>query len=139
MAVTYITASTIAANNTTTTLSMTMPTVQDNDIAIGFIYADSDQVHTFPANWTKFVEQSGTTARDTVAWKRVTASESGGTVDVTKPTDDNVLFCGVIYIFRGCTTSGSPIDSSTSQANNTAATTIAYPTLDPTAACHVVF
>ena len=138
MAVSFIAAGALAANATTTTLPVVAPSCNVDDILIMAIYLDTDQVLTYPADWTQFLDGNGTTNFECVAWKRAVAGDSGATFNVTKPVDDNSLFAGVIYAFRGVAVNGSPIDSSTIQPNNTAATTIAYPTLDPVVASHVV-
>lgn len=134
----------LAANATTTTLALVAPANLDtNDILIGVVLNKDNQVDTFPTSesdgigaWTKIVELNNTTAqRITVAWARVTngANASGNTVAVTKPTDNNVLFCGCISSWKGCLVTATPIDASTPTTSaNTSSDTVTYATFDPT-------
>ena len=151
MVVTFFAAGNLATNATTTTLNVVMPaSLATGDILIIAVLAKDNQVHTFPSSevdgisaWTKFVQFNNTTAqRMTLAWARVTngANASGNTVAVTKPTDNNVLFCGVASAWRGCVASGDPTTSAgtpTTSANGTS-DTVTYATFDPSIACHVV-
>lgn len=140
MAVAWQASGAIAANATTTSLSITAPACAADDILIAVVYGKSDQVITVPdGTWTKFVEFVGGVQRCTLAWKRATAS--GGSFAFTKPVDDNVLFCGAIVAFRGCVTGSTPIDATTpSTQSNASADDVSYADFDPTETTgHVVY
>ncbi len=133
MAVSFITSGTLATNATTTTLGITAPACNVNDILIAVILGKDNQVITVPdGTWTKFIEVNNTVnQRITVAWKRATGS--GGTFNFTKPTDNNILFCGLIAVYRGCITSATPIDATTpTNSPNASSDTVTYATFNPT-------
>jgi hypothetical protein len=137
MAVSFVTNGVIAANATTTTLAVVAPTFTDTDptnILICAIHSNDNQVVTAPANWTKFVELNNTAnQRLTIAWKRAAPGDSAATFNFTKPTDNNLLFCGVIGIWTGCVSSGNPIDATTpSTSANAVADAVTYADFDPT-------
>src|SRR3990167_6415117 len=144
MAVAFSVGGAIAANATTTTLNLVCPAgLVTGDILLAYVLNKDNQVDTFPSSeidgisaWTKFVESNnGTAQRVTTAWARVTngTNASGNTVNVTKPTDNNLLFCGVISAWSGCVTSGTPINA-TAPTIDPAATTndiVDYTSFDP--------
>lgn len=137
MTVSFVTNGAIAANATTTTLAVVAPTFTDTDptnLLICVIVGKDNQVITAPANWTKFVEVNNTTAqRMTIAWKRAASGDSGATFNFTKPTDNNILFCGVIGVWNGCLSSGTPIDATTpSTSANAVADAVSYADFNPT-------
>jgi len=138
MAVAFNTVGALAADATTTTLAVVAPTFTDSDnknVLIAVILGKDNQVITAPAGFTKFVEVNNTTAqRLTIAWKRAAGGDSGATFNFTKPTDNNILFCGVIGIFSGCLTSATPIDGSTptTSLNDPAVDAVTYADFDPT-------
>lgn len=136
MAVNFRIAGALAATATQTTLNIVAPTtgVIANDIFIVSILGKDNQVITVPdATWTKFVEVNNTTAqRTTLAWKRVIAGDAGATFAFTKPTDNNVLFCGMIACYSGALISATPIDASTPTTSaNALSDTVTYATFDP--------
>src|SRR3990167_1004684 len=151
MAIAFRVAGALAANATTTTLNIVAPSgLVTDDILIAAVLNKDNQVVTFPSSeidgisaWTKFVESNnGTAQRVTTAWARVTngANASGNTVAVTKPTDNNTLFCGVGTAWRGGVVSGDPTTDAgtpTTSANGSS-DTVTYADFDPAIACHVV-
>jgi len=127
----------LAANATTTTLNIVAPTFTDTDnknILLACILGKDNQVITAPAGFTKFVEVNNTTAqRLTIAWKRAAPGDSGATFAFTKPTDNNILFCGVIGVFSGCLTSATPIDATAPTTSaNASSDTVTYADFNPT-------
>jgi hypothetical protein len=133
----------IIGNATTTTLAVVAPTtgVIADDIFICGVLGKDNQVITAPANWTKFVEVNNTAnQRATLAWKRVVGGDPGATFNFTKPTDNNLLFCGFIACFSGCLIAATPIDASTPTTSaNASSDTVTYATFDPAeTAAHVV-
>jgi len=151
VAVTFRSAGAIGANATTTTLAVVVPaSLVTNDILVISVLNKDNQVCTFPSAeadgisaWTKFVEVNNTTAEMlTLAWARVTngANASGNTVNVTKPTDNNVLFCGVASAWIDCKLTGDPTTGAGTPTTsaNALSDTVTYATFDPTIACHVV-
>lgn len=140
MAVTHIGNGTHVSNATTTTLALIAPTCIDDDILIAFIHSKSDQVVSVPSgDWTKIVEFVAGSTRITVAWKRAVLADSTATFNFTKPTDDNVLWHGIISGFRGAVKLGSPIDlTAPATQSNTSSDTVSYPDFDPTIRGHVI-
>lgn len=143
MAVVFEQAGALASNAATTTLAVIAPaTVNADDILITVILNKDNQVITPPdGTWTKFVEVNNTTAqRLTIAWKRADGTEAGGTFNFTKPTDNNVLFCGVMSRWSGCITTTSPVTGAGTPTTsaNASSDTVTYATFDPAIACHVV-
>jgi hypothetical protein len=132
MAVTYVNRGSLVANAATTSISLDAPACNVDDVHVAIIYGKSDQVISPPdGTWTNFVEFVGGSTRLTLSWKRATAS--GGSFAFTKPTDDNILFCGVITTWRGCTTSATPIDATTpSTSSNASSDTVSYADFNPT-------
>lgn len=127
--------SALAANATTVTLVVTnSASIVAGDIIICVVLNKDNQTVTFPANWTKFVESNNTTAqRITIAWKLAESGDIGTSFNITKPTDNNTLFCAVTLSFSGCNGS-APIDATTPsiQPTATASDTVSYATFDPT-------
>ena len=140
MPVTFVAAGALAGNATTTTLNVVAPTLRIDDIMLATILNKDNQVVTAPSGWAKIVEFNNTTAqRATIAWKRAVSGDSGATFAFTKPTDNNILFCGVISAWRGCLTGATPIDATApSTSANASSDTVTYATFDPAAICHVV-
>lgn len=151
MPVTFVSAGALAANATTTTLAVVLPgSLVTNQILVIAVNNKDNQVCTFPSAesdgvsaWTKFVEVNNTAnQRLTLAWARVTdgANASGNTINVTKPTDNNILFCGMASVWGGAITSGDPTTAAGTPTTsaNASSDTVTYATFDPTIACHVV-
>lgn len=137
MAVAFSIAGAIAGNATTTTLNVVAPTFTDTDnknVLIATILGKDNQTITAPAGFTKFVEVNNTAnQRMTLAWKRAEPGDSGATKAFTKPTDNNLLFCGVIAVFSGCLTSATPIDGTTPTTSaNASSDTVTYADFNPT-------
>jgi len=151
MAVSFISVGALAANALTTTLSVVLPgSLSTNDILVISVLNKDNLVDTFPSAesdgvsaWTKFVEFNNTTAqRMTLAWARVTDGglASGNTIDVTKPTDNNLLFCGCASVWRGALATADPTTGAGTPTTsaNASSDTVTYATFDPLIACHVV-
>lgn len=144
MAVTFDQVGALATETFITTLNVVVPSGLDTgDILIITVLARDNQVHTLPSvetdgisAWANFVEVDNTTGlRTTLAWARVTdgTNASGNTVAITKPSDNNTLFAGVASSWKGCVTSGSPIDGTTPTTSpNASSDTVTYATFDPT-------
>ncbi len=107
--------------NPTTSTSVTVPTVQVDDIIlVSVTNGDGTAQPTISDNsgvgsWTNGTgggvvkHQAGTAMAGTVFWKRITnaGSETGATVSLSGMTGSTVANIGV---WRGCVTSGSPVD-----------------------------
>jgi hypothetical protein len=123
--------------NPTTTTSVTVPTVQVNDIIlVSVVNGDGTAQPTISDNsgvgsWTNgtgggvVLHQTGTAMAGTVFWKRITnaGSESGAVVSLSGMTGST---CANVGVWRGCVTSGSPVDGTpvgegNASANNTQA------------------
>lgn len=149
MAVTFVAAGTLAGNATVATQAIVAPACAADDILIAVLVNKSVTSNTISApdgTWTQITQGIAdcTLAADdheyAVFWKRATGS--GGTFTFTKATDDNNLFAGVIYAFRGCPTSGSPLDATAVgvSVNAAAADNVTFPAFDPTNTdSHIVF
>jgi hypothetical protein len=128
----FVAAGALATNATTTTLTITAPACSVDDILLAFIHGNNNQTVSPPdGTWTSVVEVNNTTAmRSSVFWKRATAS--GGTHAFTKPTDDNLLFAGLICAWKGCPTNATPIDATTPTTSaNASSDDVTYATFDP--------
>jgi hypothetical protein len=149
--VTFRAAGALASNALTTTLNVVAPSgLVTNDILVIAVLGKDNQVLTFPSAeadgisaWTKFVEINNTTAqRQTLAWARVTdgVNASENTIAVTKPTDNNLLFCGVCSAWEGAVTTGDPTTGAGTPTTsaNASSDTVTYATFDPLIASHVV-
>jgi hypothetical protein len=123
--------------NPTTSSTITIPTVQVNDIILvsavnaGATATGSISDNSGVGSWSngtgggQVATANGNTMAGTVWWKRITnaASESGATVTISGMTDST---CSNLGVWRGCATSGSPIDGTpvgeaNASANNTQA------------------
>ena len=106
---------------TGTTVSVTLPTVKDNDIAIVTLYVEDSNDAVTPASGftekpTTFPNTTGPTAHHTF-WKRLAASDSGASTG-------NFSWASSVYrelvltIIRGAVDSGDPIElTNTAQSN----------------------
>lgn len=121
MAITLVgtTASPGVWNATTTTVNITHPSTNADDIIVIVIVQKAQQVISFPAGFSKAELNGGAGMRVSVAWKRATAGET--THAVTKPVDDNILFGGAALVYRGAATGTDP-SLSTGQYTATSAT-----------------
>ena len=139
MAIAFRSAGAIAANATTTSMNVAAPVdVANNDILICVVLGKDNLVASFPVGWTKFVEQDNTTAqRMTVAWRRW-ATGDPTTFAVTKPTDNNLLYCAVIAAFSGCIASGTPIGVTATPSPNASSATVTANGLTPGASTEEV-
>ncbi|MEK7814228.1 MAG: hypothetical protein AAB296_10745 [Candidatus Desantisbacteria bacterium] len=135
-------------NTSTTSLNVVAPACNAGDILIAVLINKSVTTNTISppdGTWTQItqgINDCTTAANDheyAVFWKRATAS--GGTFTFTKATDDNLLFAGVIGVWRGVTT-GAPLDATSVGVTKTAAeaANVTFPAFDPTGtSVHVVF
>lgn len=116
MAIAYRSGST-AGDSSGGNLTITTPAgTTDNDILIAVLYREAG-TWTLPAGWT----QVGSDQRDfnsqmylTVAWKRAAGEGANYTFTLSTTTWRTI----VIGAFSGCTTSGSPIDTSVGRGTN---------------------
>lgn len=139
MAVQHQATGSAVANATTATLTLVAPACAADDILIAHIVGKDNLDFTPPdGTWTPIVEANNTTAqRVSLFWKRATGS--GGSFNFVKSSDNNILCFGVISAWRGCITTGSPIDATApSESPNASADPVAYAAFNPAAACHVV-
>ena len=134
MAVSFQAAGALVGTVTLPQLSIVAPTCAADDILIAAINAKDNQVWTAPAGWTIFDESNNTTAqRVTLAWKRAVTADSGATFSFTVPIDNNITYHGMISAWRGCITTGTPIDATTPTASaNASSDTVTYADFNPT-------
>ena len=130
----FVAAGSLATNATTTTLTITAPAVTANDIMLAFVHGNNNQVVTPPSGWASIVEINNTAnMRSSIFWKRAVSADSGATFDFTKPTDDNLLFAGVISAWKGCRIDDTPIDATTPTTSaNASSDTVTYADFNPT-------
>ena len=133
-----------AAGTTAATVSVSWPTHLTDDVGILVVESDVGTAFATPTGWTAV---NGTTAAGTagttgtqlgVWWQRATSSSMGAAV-VSLPTGGNHLLAA-IYTFRGCVTSGSPVNASGSASKTVASTSYSAPSITTTAAnCLVLY
>lgn len=101
-----------------------------NDIMVCFTGGADNIVCTYPAGWTKFIEQNnGTTQRMTVAWKLAGAAESAPTVTHTA---GNSCVSRIISFIGANTT--TPIGTLGTPSANASSLTVTASTITPSAA-----
>ncbi len=129
-----------AVNATTTTLGIVAPTLAADDIMIAVVHHKGTQTISPPdGTWTGVADIASGSMGLWVFWKRAASGDSGATFNFTKPTDDNVLFSGIIAAYRGCPTSGDPLVSGTpSEVINAVSDTVTYNDFSPGEACLIV-
>jgi hypothetical protein len=148
VAISYITVGSLATNITTTTLTITGPACNVDDILIAVVINKSagNDFGQDDFSWTEIIlaVNNCTTAADDhtvgVYWKRATAS--GGSWTWTKAVDDNLLFAGCISVWRGVLASGNPLDATARGVTFTvgAADDVSFPAFDPTGTDrHILF
>lgn len=148
MAVTFVAAGALATDTTVGTVTITAPACNADDILIACIIhkALGANISAPDGTWTNitFGDNDCTTAADdhsyTLFWKR--AVGSGGSFAFANDIDDNLLLAGVISAWRGCPTSGDPLDATAVGVQETvgAADNVTFPAFDPTNTdSHIVF
>lgn len=145
MAVTFVSASTLAVNATLPTQAITVPaTSQANDLLVAFIINKglTNVISPPDASWTQIYQGAAdcTLAADdhraAIFWKKATGS--GGSFTFTKATDDNLLFGGVIGAWRGQDQT-SPIEVGSATITAGASASVSFPSFDPSVGTHVVY
>lgn len=109
---------------------------QQDDIFLLFVEIDDANSVTAPDGWTQAtnVLSEGGTSETYVFWRRATSLESDPTI-----TDPGNRCNAIIHAFRGCTTSGSPVDVSATSGTVSNTTTLTLPSVTTTQAnCMVV-
>lgn len=131
MAITFINAaksptSYPAGSNNTSTCTIAKPTNTANgDVMIALLQSGSGISQTEPAGWTLIGTHDNGSNMKSWAWYKV-ASGEGTDYTFTDDGGSAAPLHGCILTFRGCDTSGSPIDN-----YNTAATTTTDPVTTP--------
>lgn len=123
---TFVAAGTFVGDNNAITPGLPAGTAQ-NDILVLFGHTNNTQAMTV-SGWTEAPNsplQEGTWGmRINIFWKRAGSSESAPTTN-----DSGDRQCAVILGFRGCITTGSPWDATTSQVDATTTSSIVIPTI----------
>jgi hypothetical protein len=146
-AVQFISVGTMVVSATVTPISVVSPACNVGDLLIcTLINKELNTVISAPdGTWTPISQANGdcTTAADdhrhAIFWK--TATASGASFSFSKAADNNVLFAGVISVWRGQHAT-VPIDATAVGTTPTAGANdnIAFPAFDPTATnAHVVY
>lgn len=149
MAVSFISAGALGLSATVTPIAVIAPACQQDDILLCcLINKELNVTISAPdGTWTEIYQANGdcTTAADdhraAIFWKRATTADSGATFNFSKSADNNVLFAGVISVWRGCNPF-TPLDATAVGATVTAAASdnVAFPAFKPTSAeGHVIF
>jgi hypothetical protein len=130
MAVTYVAAG--AASSGTASVSVAWPSGHaTNDIGI-LVLESAAGVWSTPSGWTFLTNVSATGTQLVLYWRRATSSAMAN-VSTGFPTGaDHVV--AKIYVFRGCTTTSSPIVLATTATKNTASTSWSAPSVTTTVA-----
>lgn len=135
MAISYVGVSNNAAA-ASGNVTVTPPATQTNDIMICAVTTHDNVAVTFPSGWTIYQEANNTTAmRATLAWKRCTGAE--GAFTVTHTAGDGIVATAIV--FRGCVTSGSPINNSILTANASSSTCTAATITSTVDGCWLLF
>lgn len=142
----FVNVGTLFTDVTTSTGNPTYPAgIANNDVAIlTVLVTDSlpspgSQAVTTPAGWTLIHTISNTTIPAIVEcygaqfWKRLDGTETGAVVVTLSETTNTYPACMGIAVFRGCTTSATPVEGAahTVQATNTTQTANAVTTTGP--------
>lgn len=122
---TFVAAGTSVINSATASIAFPVPAgVAANDIVLAHLYKENNAAVTPPAGFT----QVGTPAAVTTGnaqwhylfWKRATGADSG---TYTFTWTGSTYNSGQTGAYRGCITSGTPVELSTSAVNTTSTTT----------------
>lgn len=137
----------VAASNLvegTGAISVAWPSHQAGDIGLLFVeHADSTPVATPSGGWATFTGSSQGIGTDNsitrthlqVFWLRATSGAMGD----ASVADSGDHTMGTILTFRGCVSSGNPIDASTGDASSDAnATAVTFPAITTTQAATLV-
>jgi hypothetical protein len=133
-----------AAGTTASTVTVSWPTHLTDDVGILVVESDVGTAFATPTGWTAVngtttAGVTGTTGTQLgVWWQRATSSSMGAAV-VSLPTGGDHLLAA-IYTFRGCVTSGSPVNASGSASKTVGSTSYSSPSITTTAAnCLVLY
>ena len=136
---TFVAAGALATNAAVASMAVTAPTLAANDIMIASLVnkALGNVISPPDGTWTEIIQDDADCNlavddhRFAVYWKRAASGDSGAAFTFTKVTDDNQLFAGVISAWRGCVTTGSPIDGGAAAKTSAAADNVSFPALWP--------
>lgn len=123
MAITYVGAGTYLTEASGTSAVLVPPATALNDIVIVFLYKENTNAVTPAAGFTEFSHNATTGTQDHdsyLLWKRATASEPAS--HTFSWTTSNWR-TGFVVAFRGCITTGSPVDVVTSATTGSTAST----------------
>lgn len=141
MAITYVGGDSAGGDSsTTTTLSLTLPTVSDDDFALLWYYSDgagNTGIYaevTTPTGWTLDSTQSNTGGRDrqtSLFWRRLVSSDSS--VDLVNSNGASRARGAILMVFRGVdATTGLDVSPQYSFGQND--TTPSSPSITPVSA-----
>jgi predicted ribosomally synthesized peptide with SipW-like signal peptide len=105
---------------------------QVNDIFICVIASEDNVDSTMPAGWTVIDDgtnnnSGGGNFRSTSYWRRAQSGDTNPTVSHNSGSSDQEI-AAVIVAYRGCTTTGSPIDATGTIVANGYGTTLSFGT-----------
>ncbi len=116
-------------SSVTTTLALVAPATNIDDVLLANIYTADNNVVALPQGWQPVQAFNNTVAqRQTVAWYRAAAGDSGKTFNFT--VAGTTLAYGDIVTYRGAQVVGSPVGASTKSAN-ALSDNITFATLTP--------
>lgn len=125
MPITFVTAGTLAAVTTGTTLTTTVPAgTLENDILILSLMHNSTSTFSTPSGWTLLGTSVSNTNQSTAwFWMRRGASAPSNPASTTATMNTTISGFGRIYVFRGCLVSGTPIEGVANNGTPTTSTT----------------
>jgi hypothetical protein len=118
-----------SVSSVTATLALVAPATNIDDVLLANIYTADNHVAVLPQGWQVVQAFNNTVAqRQTVAWYRAAAGDSGKTFNFT--VAGTTLAYGDIVTYRGAKVVGSPIGAST-QSPNALSDNITFASLTP--------
>ncbi len=122
MAITFVSPSALSGTTDSTTLNITLPTVQADDVMLLEYTHRGTGTGTLGgaggSGWTNKLSRTYNTSMSAhLYYKRCDGSESGDALTVSGLTDS---CAGCVTVYRGCVTSGDPIEAGTSEENASA-------------------
>lgn len=113
----------------TTSLAITAPAANLDDLFLAVVYSNNNTAPTAPAGWAQITAGNNTvTMNYSVFWKRVGPGDSGASFTFT--VAGTTVSFGTILSYRGATPGGNPIGN-ISRSDNASSSTITWATLTP--------
>lgn len=115
MAVTYVGGDTSSSTSSVTSRTLTIPTVQDDDLAI-LVFVHSTSAASAPAGWTLLNAHSSGSTWGEVFYRWLYAADAGTTVTVTAPSSQRPS--ATLSVYRGASALAVANSGATSAATS---------------------